>query len=189
MTVPGRERHPVVDATSTRGPTSTLESAGQAQAGVRARTAPSPPATRAASTTAPRRCCVASAAAVKAHGLKPLARDRRRRPWPAWTRAAWGSARCPPPGRRSHAPGCRSADLDLVELNEAFAAQAHRLHPASWGSTRPGSTSTAARSRSAIRSARSGARILTTLVHALRRTGGRYGWPRCASASGRASRW
>jgi acetyl-CoA acetyltransferase len=65
-------------------------------------------------------------------------------------------------------------DLDLVELNEAFAAQAIpcikelKLDPArvnvSGGAIALGHPLGA-----------TGAKILTTLVHALRRTGGRYG--------------
>jgi acetyl-CoA C-acetyltransferase/3-oxo-5,6-didehydrosuberyl-CoA/3-oxoadipyl-CoA thiolase len=70
--------------------------------------------------------------------------------------------------------GLEVADLDLVELNEAFAAQAIAcirelgLDPAKvnvhGGAISLGHPLGA-----------SGARILTTLVHALRRTGGRYG--------------
>ena len=70
--------------------------------------------------------------------------------------------------------GLRAADLDLIELNEAFAAQAIAcirdldLDPAKvniyGGAIALGHPLGA-----------SGARILTTLVHALRRTGGRYG--------------
>jgi acetyl-CoA acetyltransferase family protein len=70
--------------------------------------------------------------------------------------------------------GLRAADLDLIELNEAFAAQAIacirdlELDPARvniyGGAIALGHPLGA-----------SGARILTTLVHALRRTGGRYG--------------
>ena len=70
--------------------------------------------------------------------------------------------------------GLRTGDLDLVELNEAFAAQALAcirdldLDPAKvnvyGGAIALGHPLGA-----------SGARILTTLVHALRRTGGRYG--------------
>ena len=70
--------------------------------------------------------------------------------------------------------GIRTADLDLVEMNEAFAAQAIacirelELDPARvniyGGAIALGHPLGA-----------SGARILTTLVHALRRTGGRYG--------------
>jgi 3-oxoadipyl-CoA thiolase len=70
--------------------------------------------------------------------------------------------------------GLRVGDLDLIELNEAFAAQAIgcirdlELDPAKvniyGGAIALGHPLGA-----------SGARILTTLVHALRRTGGRYG--------------
>jgi acetyl-CoA acetyltransferase family protein len=70
--------------------------------------------------------------------------------------------------------GLRVADLDLVELNEAFAAQAIAcireldLDP-----------STVNLYGGAIALGHplgcSGAKILTTLLHALRRTGGRYG--------------
>jgi 3-oxoadipyl-CoA thiolase len=70
--------------------------------------------------------------------------------------------------------GLRAGDLDLIELNEAFAAQAIAcirdldLDPAKvnihGGAIALGHPLGA-----------SGARMLTTLVHALRRTGGRYG--------------
>lgn len=70
--------------------------------------------------------------------------------------------------------GLRTRDLDLVELNEAFAAQSIacirdlELDPAKvniyGGAIALGHPLGA-----------SGARIVTTLVHALRRTGGRYG--------------
>jgi 3-oxoadipyl-CoA thiolase len=70
--------------------------------------------------------------------------------------------------------GLRAGDLDLIELNEAFAAQAIAcirdldLDPAKvniyGGAIALGHPLGA-----------SGARILTTLVHGLRRTGGRYG--------------
>ena len=70
--------------------------------------------------------------------------------------------------------GLRAGDLDLIELNEAFAAQAIAcirdldLDPAKvniyGGAIALGHPLGA-----------SGARILTTLIHALRRTGGRYG--------------
>ena len=70
--------------------------------------------------------------------------------------------------------GLTVADLDLIELNEAFAVQAIacvrdlKLNPGRvniyGGAIALGHPLGA-----------SGARILTTLVHALRRTGGRYG--------------
>jgi acetyl-CoA acetyltransferase len=70
--------------------------------------------------------------------------------------------------------GLSVAQLDLVELNEAFAAQAiacirelkldpERVNPYG-GAIALGHPLGA-----------SGAKILTTLVHSLRRTGGRYG--------------
>ena len=80
-------------------------------------------------------------------------------------------------------------DLASVELNEAFAAQSLACLRG-WPDLDPArSTPTAARSRSDIRSDASGARILTTLVHHLRRTAAATGSRRCASASARASRW
>jgi acetyl-CoA acetyltransferase len=70
--------------------------------------------------------------------------------------------------------GITAEQLDLIELNEAFASQAIacirelRLDPARvnvyGGAIALGHPLGA-----------SGARILTTLIHALRRTGGRYG--------------
>jgi acetyl-CoA acetyltransferase len=70
--------------------------------------------------------------------------------------------------------GLTVADLDLIELNEAFAAQAIacirelELDPGKvniyGGAIALGHPLGC-----------SGARVLTTLVHALRRTGGRYG--------------
>ena len=50
-----------------------------------------------------------------------------------------------------------------------------RLHARAGHRPASASTSTAARSRSAIRSAASGARLIGTLAHELRRRGGRYG--------------
>ena len=41
----------------------------------------------------------------------------------ASTRMSWGSARCRRSARRSSAPGSTAADLDVVEINEAFASQ------------------------------------------------------------------
>ena len=77
--------------------------------------------------------------------------------------------------------------IDLIELNEAFAAQGLacikelQLDPAKvnvyGGAIAMGH---------ALGS--SGSRILTTLVHALRRRKDATAWPRCASASGRESR-
>ena len=116
---------------------------------------------------------VASAEAVAELGLTPLARV-------VSTAVAGVDPSCmglgPVPATRKalRRAGLGVADLDLVELNEAFAAQALAciqelaLDPARvnlyGGAIALGHPLGA-----------SGARILTTLVHALRRTGGRYG--------------
>jgi 3-oxoadipyl-CoA thiolase len=116
---------------------------------------------------------VASAAAIKAHGLTPLARI-------VGTAVAGVDPSCmglgPVPATRKLLAriGLSVADLDLIELNEAFAAQAIPcirqlgLDPdrvnVSGGAIALGHPLGA-----------SGARMTTTLVHALKRTGGRYG--------------
>ncbi len=76
--------------------------------------------------------------------------------------------------RRCSAPGCRSQDVDLFELNEAFAAQALAvarelgLDPAKVN-TRGGAVALGHPIGA------SGARILTTLIYALRARGGGKG--------------
>ncbi len=70
--------------------------------------------------------------------------------------------------------GRKIEDIALYEVNEAFAPV-----PLAWlreiGGDPSGSTSTAERSASATRSARSGTKLMTTLIHALRKRGGGYG--------------
>ena len=116
---------------------------------------------------------VASAEAVREHKLAPMARI-------LGTAVAGVDPSCmglgPIPATQKLLArlGMKVADLDLVELNEAFAAQAIPcirelgLDPArvnvSGGAIALGHPLGA-----------SGARMVTTLVHALRRTGGRYG--------------
>jgi len=116
---------------------------------------------------------VASGEAVEAHGLKPLARI-------VGSAVAGVDPSCmglgPIPATRKLLDrlGMSVSDLDLIELNEAFAAQALPcirelgLDPArvnvSGGAIALGHPLGA-----------SGARIATTLIHALRRTGGRFG--------------
>ena len=65
--------------------------------------------------------------------------------------------------------------IDLVEFNEAFAAQVIACLRELPIDRRHGSTSTAARSRSAIRSGCTGAKLTATLLHEMRRRGSRYG--------------
>jgi 3-oxoadipyl-CoA thiolase len=116
---------------------------------------------------------IASSALAAELGLRPLARI-------VASAAAGVDPSCmglgPVPATRKalERAGLTVGDLDLVELNEAFAAQALacirelRLDPARvniyGGAIALGHPLGA-----------SGARILTTLVHALRRRGGRYG--------------
>jgi len=116
---------------------------------------------------------VASQAAVETLGLRPLARI-------VSSAVAGVDPSCmgigPVPATRKALAraGLSAGDLDLIELNEAFAAQALAciadlaLDPARvniyGGAIALGHPLGA-----------SGARILTTLVHALQRTGGRYG--------------
>ncbi|HEX6106852.1 MAG TPA: thiolase family protein [Gemmatimonadales bacterium] len=116
---------------------------------------------------------VASRAVAEELGLRPLARV-------VATAVAgvepdlMGLGPVPATRRALARAGLTVDDLDLVELNEAFAAQAVacirelRLDPARvniyGGAIALGHPLGA-----------SGARLLTTLVHALRRTGGRYG--------------
>jgi 3-oxoadipyl-CoA thiolase len=80
-----------------------------------------------------------------------------------------------PAARRALArAGLTPADLDLVELNEAFAAQAIAcIRELGLDGERVNRYGGAIALGHPLGS--SGARILTTLVHALRRTGGRYG--------------
>jgi 3-oxoadipyl-CoA thiolase len=116
---------------------------------------------------------VASPAIARELGLQPLARV-------VASAVAGVDPSCmglgPVPATRKalERAGLKAGDLDLIELNEAFAAQAIAcirqldLDPARvniyGGAIALGHPLGA-----------SGARILTTLVHALRRTGGRYG--------------
>jgi acetyl-CoA acetyltransferase family protein len=116
---------------------------------------------------------VASQAAVETLGLRPLARIVSSAV--AGVDPSWMGIGPVPATRKALArAGLSAKDLDLVELNEAFAAQALAciadlaLDPARvniyGGAIALGHPLGA-----------SGARILTTLVHALQRTGGRYG--------------
>ena len=98
-----------------------------------------------------------------------LERRRRRRPG-----AAWGSARCRRSAERSTPPSSSSTTIDLIEINEAFAAQVlacarelgideERLN-VNGGAIALGHPLGC-----------SGARLLTTLAWELRRRGARYG--------------
>ena len=79
------------------------------------------PATRARSTTAPRRCSSPRAGTRGARPPRPRP-SRASRP-PGCRRASWASAPCRRPPRRCDRAGLSLDDVDLIELNEAFAAQ------------------------------------------------------------------
>ena len=67
---------------------------------------------------------VMSAKKAAALGLKPLARIAGVRHHRAWTRPPWAWARCRPSRKALQRAGWKAQDVDLFELNEAFAAQA-----------------------------------------------------------------
>jgi acetyl-CoA acyltransferase len=83
---------------------------------------------------------------------RPLRRLRGRR---GRAPSSWASAPSPRSPRCSRRPASRLADIDLIELNEAFASQSLAVIRSS-ASTPSASTSTAARSRWATRSAAPG---------------------------------
>ena len=80
--------------------------------------------------------------------------------------------------------GLQPGDIDLWEINEAFASVALNSDADARASTRSASTSTAAPWPSAIPIGASGARILATLVLELRRRGGGYGCAAICSGGG-----
>ncbi len=118
------------------------------------RTAPSPPPTPRASMTAPRRLVLMTADEAAKRGL-----HRRSRASPSWAVARcrsgdrWASGPIPASRAALEKAGWKVADLDLVEANEAFAAQALRGEQGHGLGSATSSTSTAAPSPSAIRSA------------------------------------
>ena len=137
---------------ATRASATTPPSKASPRSSCSRRAAGSAPPTPARSATAPAGVLVVSEAALKAHGLTPLARIHNltvtagdpvimlEEPIPATRRAL-------------ERAGMSIDDIDLYEVNEAFAPV-----PLAWlreigADPGRGSTSTAARSRSAIRSA------------------------------------
>ena len=109
-----RREHPRRTRRSRSSPSSSRRSS---------RTARSRPATRRRSTTAPARCCIGDEAAARRSGASrsrgsSAAASHARRP-----RRLRHRARSRPPTGRSRAPGIGWDDVEVVELNEAFAAQ------------------------------------------------------------------
>ena len=85
--------------------------------------------------------------------------------------------------------GLGVADLDLVELNEAFASSRSPCIDELGLDPARGQRATAARSPWATRSARRARALVTMLVHELAGRAGATASPRCASASARGSPW
>ena len=139
--------------------------AGQAQAGLQARTA------RVTAGNASSLNDGAAAVLLDERGARPRPsacrcwRASPATPAPASIRRSWASARCTPPAAAWSRPAGTSSDLDLIEANEAFAAQALAVGKELRLGRRARSTSTAARSPSATRSAPRAAAILVTLLH------------------------
>ena len=140
------------------------------------RTARSPPATRRRSTTAPRRWCCAARDVARSARLQ-AARAHPRRSAQAAQAPEWFTTAPALAIEHALAQGeARDATtIDLCEINEAFAVVSHRQQPAARARPDARSTSTAARSRSAIPIGASGARILTTLLYALAAQGAKRG--------------
>ena len=128
---------------------------------------------------------IASEAAVKAHGLKPRARIHHlsvRAANPVWMLTG------PIPATR-HAlarAGMSIADIDLFECNEAFASV-----PMAWmkGLGVPHEKVNVAGGAIALGHpiGATGARLMTTLLNALERTGGRYGLQTMCEGGGQAN--
>ena len=91
-------------------------------------------------------CVVMNEKVARAEGLKPLGASSASR-WPAASPTRWASARSIRRAQGAAAPGPDGGDIDLWELNEAFAVQV--LYCATSWASPTGSTSTAAPSPSA----------------------------------------
>ena len=107
-------------------------------------------------------------------GLRPMARSSPAR-WPASTRRRWGSDRSRPRARRSTRAGLAVGDIDLVELNEAFAAQSLAVHARAGARSRQGQRQRRRdrhRPSAGLPPARA---CVATLLHEMRRRGARHG--------------
>ena len=120
------------------------------------------------------RFVLAGEAAIERHGLEPMARVVARTV-SAVEPHRYGIGPVEAAARALARAGIGWDDVDVVELNEAFAAQSLACL-ACWPELDPGKVNP---NGGAIAIGHpigaSGARILTSLVHELRRTGGRYG--------------
>jgi acetyl-CoA C-acetyltransferase len=87
---------------------------------------------------------------------------------------SWAPARSPPPRRRSRRPGWQPKDLDLIEANEPSPAQACAVSKGvGWDTDKVNVNGGAIAIGHPIGA--SGARVLTTLVHEMKRRGAKKG--------------
>jgi acetyl-CoA C-acetyltransferase len=128
---------------------------------------------------------IASAAAVKTHGLQPRARIHHlsvRGADPVWML----TAPIPATAHALQKTGMTLADIDLVEINEAFASVVlawQRETGADLGKVNVNGGAIALGHPLGA----TGARLLTTLLHELERTGGRYGLQTMCEGGGQAN--
>ena len=102
-------------------------------------------------------------------------------------RRSWAWGRRPPPGKRSIAPGLKLADLDLIEVNEAFAGQYLAVEK-ELGLDREKVNVNGGAIALGHPLGMSGTRLLLTVTNELRRTRQALSdWRRRALAVGRAS--
>jgi acetyl-CoA C-acetyltransferase len=128
---------------------------------------------------------VASEKAVREHGLKPRARIHHmsvRGDDPIWML----TAPIPATRRALEKTGMKLSDIDLVEINEAFASV-----PMAWGKELGADMSRVNVNGGAIALGHplgaTGARLFTTLLHELERTGKRWGLQTMCEGGGQAN--
>ena len=121
--------------------------------------------------------------AARPHAACPLPYVRRS---PASTRSRCSPARSPPPRRCSSGPGCTIDDIDLIEINEAFASVV-----LAWEKEHHPDMSKVNVNGGAIALGHplgcSGAKLMATLLNELERTGGRYGLQTMCEGGGMAN--
>ena len=99
-----------------------------------------------------------------------------------------GIGPAPAARRCSEKAGWRLEEVDLIEANEAFAAQALAVgKELGWDAERVNVNGGAIALGHPIGA--SGCRILVSLLYEMQRRGVNRGWRCCASAAGRAWRW
>jgi acetyl-CoA C-acetyltransferase len=128
---------------------------------------------------------IANADAVKTHGLKPRARIHHlsvRGADPVWMLTAPIPATAYALGRT----GMTLDDIDLIEINEAFASVVIAWQRESGADLTKVNVNGGAIALGHPLGA-TGARLMTTLLHELERTGGRYGLQTMCEGGGQAN--